>query len=658
MAEGVALHRVIYDTENRPVNYEIINVNPQYESILNIRREQVVGKTATEAYGVPEPPFLSEYARAAETGIPFRFETYFPPMKKHFDISVSSFEKGHFATIFSDITLRKEAEEALNRHAERLEILWETSQYRAVTVSDLLDYALERAIQLTGSKIGYIYFYDEEERKFILNSWSKDVMKECAVQEKQTTYYLDKTGVWGEAVRQAKPIILNDYQAHHPLKKGYPEGHSHLDRFMTIPVFSDNSIKAVVGMANKSSDYDDSDVKQLTLFMDSVWKLIDKKNADEERIKLQTQMQKLQSLGILAGGIAHDFNNILTAILANINIVNIRAKGDERIGSRLTEAEKACYRARDLTQQLLTFASGGAPVKRAVRPHDIIRDSAQFAFRGSSVTAEFDFTDDLWNMDADEGQIGQVISNLSINAMQAMPRGGTVRFSAENVNVRKPSGLLLKSGPYVKITVQDGGTGIPREYLQKIFDPYFTTKQKGSGLGLAVSHSIMTRHDGLIDVSSEPGEGATFHIYIPASTDAIPEEKSTQEIPDGRGSILLMDDEEMVAKAAGAVLTEYGYDVSFARDGSEAIMLYRQMKDAGSPFDLVIMDLTVRGGMGGKEAMQELITLDPQAKAIVSSGYSNDPVMADFGSYGFKGMISKPYKVHELFETIRRVLNE
>lgn len=658
MGEGVALHRVIYNEDGHPVNYEIININPQYEIILNISRDQAVGKTATEVYGSPEPPYLSIFAHVAETGQPYHFETYFPPMGKYFDISVSSFEKGYFATIFSDITERKRTEETLRLNESRLEILWDISQYKSTDIKDLLDYALEKAIQLTGSRLGYIYHYNEQRKEFILNSWSKNVMNECTIREKDTRYSLDKTGIWGEAVRQRRPVIVNDFQYPNALKKGYPEGHAHLNRFMTIPVFNDEKIVAVIGVANKAEEYDQTDIKQLTLFMNSVWKIFEYNLTVETRQQLETQMQKLESLGVLAGGIAHDFNNLLTAILANINFVSIRLNNDDRARLMLLEAEKACNRAQYLTKQLLTFSRGGAPVKNIVNPVEVITDSAQFAILGSRARCEFVFPDDLWSVDIDEGQIGQAINNLVINAVQSMPEGGTITITASNFDVTEESVPPLRKGPYVKISIADSGTGIAEEYLQRVFDPYFTTKQNGSGLGLAVTYSIINKHDGHITVSSERGTGTVFEIYLPATQQKVFREKPVDRpIPAGKGHILFMDDEEMVTAVAVEILQEYGYEVTPAGDGKDAIDLYKKMMDSGNPFDLVIMDLTVPGGMGGKETIEKLLEIDPDVKAIVSSGFSNDHVLSDFRQYGFKGIIAKPYKVNELCETVHRVIN-
>ncbi|MBI5634267.1 MAG: GAF domain-containing protein [Nitrospirae bacterium] len=659
MAEGVALHRLVYDEHGVAINYEIQSVNRQYEVLLSLSENQVRGKLATDAYGTDTAPYLAEFAGVAQSGVPLRFETYFSPMKKHFDISVAPMDKSGFATIFSDITGRKNAEEKIRMNETRLRILWEISQYRADNMQDLLDYALEKVIELTGSSLGYIYHYSEQKKEFILNSWSKEVMKECLITQPETVYQLEKTGIWGEAVRQGKPIILNDFQAPHPLKKGYPAGHSHLSNFMTVPLFSGKRIIAVVGLANKKTDYDESDILQTTLLMDSVWKIIDRKQANDEIEQLEAQTEKLESLGLLAGGIAHDFNNLLTAIMGNISLAKMQMPGEGRARDMLHEAEKASERARDLTMQLLTFAKGGVPIKETTSIGGIIKDSAGFALRGTNIAFDLRAGDGLWHVDVDAGQMSQVFHNLVINASHAMPDGGTISVQCENLDLQNACDLpALKPGRYVKISVKDNGIGISGEYLTRIFDPYFTTKQKGSGLGLATVYSIVKKHDGHITVESELGSGSTFHIYLPASEKE--EEAPVPSAPvfchQGAGRILIMDDEETVRNIAGEILKTFGYEVEFSGDGAEALSVYQQAASQERPFDLVIMDLTVPGGMGGRELMKRLLEIDPHARAIVSSGYSNDPVMAEYQKYGFRGIASKPYNVLSLANIVKKAL--
>jgi len=384
--------------------------------------------------------------------------------------------------------------------------------------------------------------------------------------------------------------------------------------------------------------------------------ITERKRTEEELLKAR----KLESIGLLAGGIAHDFNNILTAILMNISLAKRYAHPGDKLFKSLAEAEKASLRARDLTQQLLTFSKGGAPIRRTASITELIKDSTEFALRGSNIRCEFSIPEELWPVEIDEGQMSRVMNNLIINAQQAMPDGGILKVRGENVTIaieETRQGLPLPEGRYVKISLEDQGTGIPPEHLPRIFDPYFTTKQGGSGLGLATTYSIIKKHEGYITVKSELGIGTTFSIYLPASQKQTLPQKSTEErLPLGQGRVLVMDDEEVIREAVSQMLREMKYEVKVAKDGTETIKLYREAQEAGQPFDAVIMDLTIPGGMGGKETVTKLIEIDPHVKVIVSSGYSNDPIMANYKQHGFSGFIAKPYKFEELSKTLRDVL--
>jgi len=381
--------------------------------------------------------------------------------------------------------------------------------------------------------------------------------------------------------------------------------------------------------------------------------ITEKRRAERELLKAD----KLESLGVLSGGIAHDFNNILTSILGNISIAKMFAKPGDKIFERLEEAENDCMRARVLTQKILTFSRGGAPIMKTAFISELLRDSASFALSGSNVRCEFSIPDDLWRIEVDEGQIAQAISNLIINASQAMPGGGVINLLAENIVVDEKQGIPLNNGGYVKISVTDHGIGIPKEHFQQIFDPYYTTKRGGSGLGLAIAYSIVKRHNGYIDVKSIPGKETTFSIYLPASPkEALAEKESGEKIRGGKGKILVMDDEKMIRDVVGDMLGILGYEAEFAKDGAEAVELYKKAEQSVRPFDAVIMDLTVPGGMGGKEAVRKLAEIDPEVKAIVSSGYSDDPVMADFRKYGFSNVVAKPYNIKELGDALYEVL--
>jgi len=378
-----------------------------------------------------------------------------------------------------------------------------------------------------------------------------------------------------------------------------------------------------------------------------------RKKMEEELL----EAQKLESIGTLAGGIAHDFNNILTAIIGNISLAKMYSKAGDTIFRMLTEAEKASMQAKNLTQQLLTFSMGGAPIKQPTSISGLIRQSADFCLRGSNVDCEFFIRENLWAVQADEGQISQVINNLILNALQAMPDGGEINVQAENITLDKTTHLPLTEGKYVKISIMDQGTGIPREHLSKIFEPYFTTKQRGHGLGLATCYSIVKKHGGYISVESKEGIGTSFHLYLPASEKEVKEQNKNEQRPvSGKGRILVMDDDEDVKAVLCIMLEELGYQVNLVSSGDEAIEIYRQKRETGQSFDLVIMDLTVKGGMGGKEAIKKLAEIDPGVRAVVSSGYYNDPIMAEYKKHGFKGIITKPYTLEELSMVVDVVL--
>ncbi|MGE3536499.1 MAG: PAS domain S-box protein [Candidatus Tectimicrobiota bacterium] len=384
--------------------------------------------------------------------------------------------------------------------------------------------------------------------------------------------------------------------------------------------------------------------------------MTDVRQFEDELIKAD----KLESIGLLAGGIAHDFNNILTAVVGNISLAQLCLPGEHQAMPLLDEAERAAMRAQHLTQQLLTFAKGGLPVKKPTSLKELLKESVEFSLRGSNVRCAMTLPDDIWPANVDEGQITQVINNLVINANQAMPQGGVLEVSAMNIALPLPGGdaaLPLPPGPYVKMSLKDHGVGIAEEHRQKIFDPYFTTKEHGNGLGLFTAYAIIKKHDGHIAVVSDVGVGTTFDLYLPALiSGVVPPQPTRASLTSGTGKVLIMDDERMIRDVSAAMLRRFGYDVVLVEDGAQALARYREALVAGQPFAAVIMDLTIPGGLGGKETIGLLLELDPQAKAIVVSGYSNDPILAHYDQYGFCGYLVKPYKSEELLQVLQRVM--
>jgi PAS domain S-box-containing protein len=386
----------------------------------------------------------------------------------------------------------------------------------------------------------------------------------------------------------------------------------------------------------------------LGMFMD----ITEHKRAEVERLK----MDKLEALGLLAGGIAHDLNNVLMGILGNINLAT-GAGSIPEIETRLAAAEAACGQAQSLAQHLLTFAKGGTALKTPQNLRAIVLEAGKLAVCGSESRIEFSLPQGLSEVKVDRGQIHQVFSNLFINAVQAMPCGGKIRVRGKNVEVAEAAYPGLAPGNYVAVAVADEGEGISPETLQRIFDPYFTTKQLGTGLGLATSYAIVSQHGGLIIVDSEPGRGTCFHLFLPAWEGVVQEDKPAEAMTfPGHGPILVVDDDALVREVVSKMLRKLGYDPVIARDGQEALELYTQAQDSGQPFAAVILDLTIPGGMGGFEAAEILLARDPQARAVVSSGYADHPIMANYRQYGLQGAIAKPYKMSELSELLQRVI--
>ncbi|WP_224981935.1 hybrid sensor histidine kinase/response regulator [Geomonas agri] len=379
-----------------------------------------------------------------------------------------------------------------------------------------------------------------------------------------------------------------------------------------------------------------------------------------EREQIHDQMlkiQKLESLGLLAGGIAHDFNNILTSIVGNVTMAQLLLDPAEQASGCLNQAEKACQRAAELSKQLLTFAKKGEPIKKPVQVARLLEESLSLSLRGSPVITDLDIAANLLLTEADEGQLSQVFNNIIINAAQAMPNGGRLTVAAANITLSATNNLNLPAGEYLAISFTDEGTGIAEDDLKYIFDPYFTTKQGGTGLGLASTHSIITRHGGNISVASSLGAGTTFTITLRACSETaseLPAEEEAPVTPSG-ACILVMDDEEMILDYIQKVLREYGYLVDTCTNGEDAVARYQAAALKGTPYAAVILDMTIRGGIGGKEAAQQLLGIDNQARIIVSSGYTNDLTLSEWQQHGFSGYLPKPYVAAELLKVVGRI---
>jgi PAS domain S-box-containing protein len=624
MLEGFAYCRMLFDDQGQPVDWVYLEVNRAFARLTGL--ENIVGRRVTEAIpGIKEsaPELFEIYGRVSLTGQPERFEIYLKPLARWLHITAYSPGKEHFIAVFEDITDRKRAELALRESEQKLaNIIDFLPDATLVIDKEGKVIAWNRAMEeMTGIKAADMVGRGNFEYGLPFYGKRRPILIDLVLQPREEL--AKYTGLQREGLSISGVAHFSSFRG----KEAYLFGKA------SILLDSQGKISGAI---------------------ESVRDITDRRKAEAERLRFS----KLKSLGLLAGGIAHDFNNILTAIIGSLSLAMLNPKDAIQVRGRLQEAEVACQQAQTLARQLLTFAKGRAPVKTITSVAATINESVTLACRGTRVRCEFQAADDLWLVEADPGQIGQVFQNLIINAIQAMPAGGTIEIHAAN-HKQEAAGKPLLPGNYVKITIRDQGLGIPAEYLPKIFDPYFTTKQSGSGLGLATAYSIIKSHHGEISVKSTLGVGTTFHIYLPASDRKIVllpgQDKAWLG---GKGKILVMDDEEMVRQVLERMLANLGYEAELAQDGAEAIEKFSEAEKAGDKFAAVILDLTVPGGIGGKETMEKLLKIDPQVKAIVSSGYSDDPIMADPKKYGFSGVIAKPYKVMDLNKILHDIIGQ
>ena len=539
------------------------------------------------------------------------------------DLQASKVSWGHEEAIIvtlRDATERQQAEQRLADEKEQL----------AVTLRSMGDGVV------TTDMLGQIVLLNGAAER--LTGWSQQEAKGQQVSEVLPLTCGDEQdecgGFWQVVLQSGGPVTLN-----RQVRTRDRTGREYLLAIKAAPIAS----------------HDGSHSGVVTVFRDITLE----QKAEEELQKAS----KLESVALLAGGIAHDFNNMLTAILGHLSLAKMTDDPPRQV---LETVEKACLYATDLTRQLLTFSKGSNPVRRREDLAALVEESVRFASHGSHVRCRFDLAGDLPRVELDRGQINQVLNNLVINALQASPEGGTLDVGVAAVTISEEKRVgTLKVGDYVRITLRDHGIGISAENLARIFDPYFTTKASGSGLGLATSYSIIKKHGGLIQAESEPGKGTSFVIYLPVGGADTPSQAAeanssvwqAEEVRPG-GRVLFMDDEAILQELVAAMLEHLGYEVTCAAHGEEAVALYTEAKQAGREFDVVIVDLTVPGGMGGHETLRQLLIIDPGVKAVVSSGYSNDPIMAEHRRHGFSGVIAKPYQMAELSQVLQGVIRK
>jgi two-component system cell cycle sensor histidine kinase/response regulator CckA len=500
-----------------------------------------------------------------------------------------------------------------------------------------------------------IICFDKHIKINYLNSQAKEILKR--VNPSKVNYANNENEfvipMWLSIKTQE--FIKSDYNEQNHLKRIQCEEDVYfLELIFKKAIDEDNNFQGIKVIIKDVSDY----VKSKNEMQK---KLEEMRNFSEEQL---VKLEKVNSLTILAAGIAHDFNNILTIILGNIYIIkryfNISTnKGYNKINNKFSQIEKLILQAQDLNQQLMSFSKDELPIKKTINLKVLIKKTAGMVLSGSNNRCIFSIAQDLWPVEVDESQIREVINNLLINAGQAMPKGGIIQVNATNVYVEEGNKKNIKQGKYVMLEIKDKGIGISKENMDRIFQPYFTTKTNGTGLGLPASYSIIAKHNGYIHVESEVSVGTSFYVYLRASEQEVILDKVKREkVLLGTGKVLVMDDDKNIREINRLMLMEIGYEVELAKNGEEAIKAYRNSIIQNNIFDAVIIDLTIRGGMGGKETIAELLELDKKVNAIVASGYSSDSVMNDFKAYGFKGCIKKPYNLEQLANVLHKVVNK
>jgi len=643
-----------------------VEVNPALCKMLGYSQEEMIGKTPFEFVDDENRKiFIDQTSKIPTT--PHR--SYEIVLKKktgedlptYFNATTIRDESGKVQGSFSfvsDITERKRAE-------FRIEALLSLNQMTEASLDEIGAFALENGIKLTNSTIGYIAFVNEDETILTMHSWSKEAMEQCKLIDQPLVYPLATVGLWGEAIRQRKPVITNDYSAPSPLKKGYPEGHINIIRHMNIPLFEGNKIAAVAGVGNKEKDYDQSDIRQLTLLMQGMWRLVQRRREQEAKKELEYQLlqaQKMEAIGTLAGGIAHDFNNILSSVLGYTELALDDADKETILHDNLTEVLAAGNRAKELVNQILTLSRHDAVEFRPIQINPLVKKALKML--RSTIPTSIEIKENICSkqlvVHADPTQIHQVIVNLATNAKHAISDAiGVLEVCVDSVSFDeslKNRDIDVAPGDYARITISDTGAGIAEAHLDKIFEPYFTTKKtgEGTGLGLSVVHGIIKSHKGNIRVSSEPGKGTTFHFCLPLAKQRSVElpPQTDEPLPAGTERILLVDDEPSIVKMLQQSLERLGYTVTTRTNSMEALETFRSSPDM---FDLVITDMTMPNMTGDKLA-SEIKKIRRDMPVILCTGFSDKINIRPGPDFQIDEFLKKPVDKAKLAKTVRKAL--
>ena len=646
MACGFAFHRIICNEKGEPDDYEFIEVNDAFCTMTGLTQRGVVGRTVTAIFpGIrsAEPDLVSLYGRVALTGENLSYQFFFEPLERWYDVLAYCPMKGYFAVVFTDVSERMRAEEQLKGLNQQL---CATNQQLSASEQQLR--ATNQQLRATNQQLCASEESLRVERNRIVTMLNAMPDGVCIIGSDYS-------------VRYANPVLVGSFgePADQPCYRYFHGRNAPCQECLLREVCTNRATmqwERVSGVNGRWYEHiatplemDGGEVVNLEVVRD----ISDRKKTEEELRKTH----KLESLGVLAGGIAHDFNNLLGGAFGYIDMALGLVDTGSVLHRYLDRAMLAYTRARELSSQLLTFSKGGSPVKKVISVVHVVREACNLALSGSNTSSSIALDEVLPNVEADEGQLSQVLNNVLLNARQAMPQGGTVIVTVGSVTLGKGEKPHCEPGLYLRITIRDQGVGIAAEHLSSIFDPFFTTKQQGSGLGLATSHSIIKKHGGTIEVASTLAEGTVFSIFLPATSAPAPHTPlAGGELQRGSGRVLVMDDEPIIRSMVEELLGRAGYRVDTARNGEDALELYATARSQGDPYGVVILDLTVSGGMGGDETIRKLRGLDSEVRAIVSSGYSDNPVVANFPAWGFKGAVIKPYRATELCEAVARVL--